>query len=218
MSASSPHSKRDCLQTFETRIAIIRRKAQLMDISVPDDVSEYIANRLKTNIRQLEGPADKLDVIDQQNICLPVFLPELRGGMVLDRFDHFVGEFIALDIDDGTGHPKRSKHWKTVCGPASNKKRVIGIGRVGGDRERRCVCKFIGGADNKRIEGEIVFPTDCEAIRILSSGRNTGRQMFCWSMTSSLSAVKRVHRRSSSIPSIPSMSQTSSLANSSPLT
>ncbi len=45
---------------FETRIAIIRRKAQLMDISVPDDVSEYIANRLKTNIRQLEGAVKKL--------------------------------------------------------------------------------------------------------------------------------------------------------------
>ncbi|MEM1486078.1 chromosomal replication initiator protein DnaA [Oscillospiraceae bacterium PP1C4] len=45
---------------FETRIAIIRRKAQLLDITVPDDVAEYIANRLKTNIRQLEGAVKKL--------------------------------------------------------------------------------------------------------------------------------------------------------------
>ncbi|WP_066455763.1 chromosomal replication initiator protein DnaA [Anaerotruncus rubiinfantis] len=45
---------------FETRIAIIRRKAQLLDIQVPDDVAEYIANRLKTNIRQLEGAVKKL--------------------------------------------------------------------------------------------------------------------------------------------------------------
>lgn len=45
---------------FETRIAIIRRKAQLLDIAIPDDVSEYIANRLKTNIRQLEGVVKKL--------------------------------------------------------------------------------------------------------------------------------------------------------------
>ena len=45
---------------FETRIAIIRRKAQLLDISIPDDVTEYIANRLKTNIRQLEGAVKKL--------------------------------------------------------------------------------------------------------------------------------------------------------------
>ena len=45
---------------FETRIAIIRRKAQLLDIQMPDDVAEYIANRLKTNIRQLEGTVKKL--------------------------------------------------------------------------------------------------------------------------------------------------------------
>lgn len=45
---------------FETRIAIIRRKAELLDIVVPDDVAEYIANKLKTNIRQLEGAVKKL--------------------------------------------------------------------------------------------------------------------------------------------------------------
>ena len=45
---------------FETRVAIIRRKAELLDINIPDDVSEYIANHLKTNIRQLEGCVKKL--------------------------------------------------------------------------------------------------------------------------------------------------------------
>ena len=45
---------------FETRIAIIKRKAELLDIVVPDNVSEYIANKLKSNIRQLEGAAQKL--------------------------------------------------------------------------------------------------------------------------------------------------------------
>ena len=45
---------------FETRIAIIRRKAELLDLHIPDDVAEFIANRLKTNIRQLEGAVKKL--------------------------------------------------------------------------------------------------------------------------------------------------------------
>ena len=45
---------------FETRIAIIKRKAELLDIVVPDNVSEYIANKLKSNIRQLEGAVKKL--------------------------------------------------------------------------------------------------------------------------------------------------------------
>lgn len=45
---------------FETRIAIIRRKAELLDIFIPDEVAEYIANRLKNNIRQLEGAVKKI--------------------------------------------------------------------------------------------------------------------------------------------------------------
>ena len=45
---------------IETRIAIIRRKAELLDLEMPDDVAEYIANKLKTNIRQLEGVVKKL--------------------------------------------------------------------------------------------------------------------------------------------------------------
>ncbi|MCI8442087.1 MAG: chromosomal replication initiator protein DnaA [Provencibacterium sp.] len=50
---------------FETRIAIIRRKAQLMGSTMPDDVAEYIANRLKTNIRQLEGAVKKIIAFEQ---------------------------------------------------------------------------------------------------------------------------------------------------------
>ncbi len=45
---------------FETRIAIIKRKAELLKISLPDPVIEYIANRLKNNIRQLEGAVKKM--------------------------------------------------------------------------------------------------------------------------------------------------------------
>ncbi|HEX3025722.1 MAG TPA: chromosomal replication initiator protein DnaA [Clostridia bacterium] len=45
---------------FETRLAIIKRKAELLGISIPDEVSEYIANKLKNNIRQLEGAVKKM--------------------------------------------------------------------------------------------------------------------------------------------------------------
>ena len=45
---------------FETRIAIINRKADLLQIEIPPDVTEYIANHLRTNIRQLEGAVKKM--------------------------------------------------------------------------------------------------------------------------------------------------------------
>ncbi|MDX5712506.1 chromosomal replication initiator protein DnaA, partial [Clostridioides difficile] len=40
---------------FETRIAILRKKAQLERIDVPNEVMSYIAKNIKSNIRELEG-------------------------------------------------------------------------------------------------------------------------------------------------------------------
>lgn len=56
---------------FETRIAIIRRKAELLNLYIPDDVAEFIANRLKTNIRQLEGAVKKLKALKHLSGSVP---------------------------------------------------------------------------------------------------------------------------------------------------
>lgn len=45
---------------IETRIAIIKRKAEYLNFEIPNDVCEFIAGKLKTNIRQLEGTVKKL--------------------------------------------------------------------------------------------------------------------------------------------------------------
>lgn len=50
---------------FETRVAIIRRKAELLELNIPDDVAEFIANKLKSNIRQLEGAVKKIKALKQ---------------------------------------------------------------------------------------------------------------------------------------------------------
>lgn len=46
---------------FETRVAIIKRKAELLNFDLPDDVAEYIASHVKQNIRQLEGTVKKMN-------------------------------------------------------------------------------------------------------------------------------------------------------------
>jgi|LGVF01.1.fsa_nt_gb chromosomal replication initiator protein len=40
---------------FETRIAILRKKAETDDIIIPNDVFDFIAKKMKSNIRELEG-------------------------------------------------------------------------------------------------------------------------------------------------------------------
>jgi chromosomal replication initiator protein len=45
---------------FETRIAILRKKAQAENLSVPTEVIDFIAEKIPSNIRQLEGALTKL--------------------------------------------------------------------------------------------------------------------------------------------------------------
>ena len=45
---------------LETRMAIIKRKAEVLNFDLPDDIVQYIAEKLKNNIRQLEGAVKKM--------------------------------------------------------------------------------------------------------------------------------------------------------------
>lgn len=45
---------------LETRMAIIKRKADVLNFDLPDDIVAYIAEKLKNNIRQLEGAVKKM--------------------------------------------------------------------------------------------------------------------------------------------------------------
>ena len=41
--------------TYETRVAIVQKKAHMRGLNISDDVAEYIAGKVKANIRELEG-------------------------------------------------------------------------------------------------------------------------------------------------------------------
>ncbi len=45
---------------METRIAIIKRKAEMLNLDLSNEVCEFIASKIKANIRQLEGTVKKL--------------------------------------------------------------------------------------------------------------------------------------------------------------
>lgn len=48
---------------FETRCAIIERKASLLNFNIPEPVIQFIAEKIKSNIRQLEGATKKLQAM-----------------------------------------------------------------------------------------------------------------------------------------------------------
>ena len=45
---------------LETRVAIIKKKAELVGIHIPDDVSFFIAKRFRSNVRELEGALNRV--------------------------------------------------------------------------------------------------------------------------------------------------------------
>lgn len=66
------------LQTpdFETRVAILRKKAQLERYSINDEAIEYIAENIDSNIRELNGMLTKV-----------YFLSNLMGKKIADIYD-----------------------------------------------------------------------------------------------------------------------------------
>ena len=47
---------------YETRMAILKKRAELDGLDIPNDVMEYVANNIKSNIRELEGALNKICV------------------------------------------------------------------------------------------------------------------------------------------------------------
>ncbi len=45
---------------FETRMAILRKKAELENLDIPNEVTQYVANNVTSNIRELEGAVNKI--------------------------------------------------------------------------------------------------------------------------------------------------------------
>ncbi|HWB21150.1 MAG TPA: chromosomal replication initiator protein DnaA [Phycisphaerales bacterium] len=45
---------------FETRVAIVKSKSALRSLQLPDEVAEYIAQRIESNIRELEGAINSI--------------------------------------------------------------------------------------------------------------------------------------------------------------
>ncbi|TSC56851.1 MAG: chromosomal replication initiator protein [Parcubacteria group bacterium Greene0714_21] len=63
---------------FETRMAIVKSKAQERNVEVPDEIASYIASNIQRNIRELEGAITRLIAFFQLNSRAPT-LQEAKG-------------------------------------------------------------------------------------------------------------------------------------------
>ena len=93
---------------LETKIAILKRKADAEGVQLPDDVALYIAGRIKSNIRELEGSLIRLLAyasLTGRDISMPLVQEVLRDvlrheerAVTIDMIQKFVAEYYQLKL------------------------------------------------------------------------------------------------------------------------
>jgi len=73
---------------LETRIAILRKKAQLESLDIPDDVMAFIADNIASNIRELEGALNKViaySSLTEGQISVELAMEALKDLLVINK-------------------------------------------------------------------------------------------------------------------------------------
>ncbi|KQM82022.1 chromosomal replication initiator DnaA [Agromyces sp. Leaf222] len=96
---------------LETRIAILRKKAQSERLQVPDEILEYMASKVSSNIRELEGTLIRVTAFASLNRT-PVDMPLVQTvlkDLITDDADNVVApvdiitataDYFKLTVDD----------------------------------------------------------------------------------------------------------------------
>ncbi|MBQ6840486.1 MAG: chromosomal replication initiator protein DnaA [Bacilli bacterium] len=73
---------------YETRMAILRKKAENDNFYIDDEILNYIANNIKSNVRELEGALNKLlayNVLCNETITMDIAQQELQNIITPDK-------------------------------------------------------------------------------------------------------------------------------------
>lgn len=96
---------------YETRLAIIQQKADLLNFSIGEEVIDYIATKLKSNIRQIEGVVTKLNALYMvsqmkptitvaQNVIKEIVTDHQPIPITIDKIINEVGKIYNIDPDE----------------------------------------------------------------------------------------------------------------------
>jgi chromosomal replication initiator protein len=95
---------------LETKVAILKKKAETETVPLPDNVAMYIAGKIKSNVRELEGSLIRLIAyasLTGQEISLPLAQQVLRNildhedkAITIEAIQKFVAEHYNLKMVD----------------------------------------------------------------------------------------------------------------------
>jgi chromosomal replication initiator protein len=98
---------------IEMRLAILKKKAQLMNVTLPEDIINFLATRIRTNIRRLEGAlirvvsyasltGKKLTIEVVENLLREILHEEGRQTISIEVIQKRVAEHFDIRLADMT--------------------------------------------------------------------------------------------------------------------
>ncbi len=139
---------------FDTRIQIVKQKARIRGLEFPDDVAAYIAAKVATNIRELEGAVVRVHmqhVADGQAIDLALaraalengpaaVRPEVTIANIIDAVANYYG--VKLTDLQSKRRQKSIAHPRQVCMYLARRHTRFSLDEIGG---------YFGGRDHTTV-------------------------------------------------------------------
>jgi chromosomal replication initiator protein len=173
---------------YEMRIAILRQKADETGIRLPNDVTEYIAHKDQTNIRELEGALNKILMLAQlyqKPLSLALAMEALTDSSISARRSRAtatdvidaVTRYYNVSEQDLRGRQRKRdivlpRHVAMYILRAESDASLVDIGRSLGNRDHTTVLHGIEKIEHE-LEHDVQLRAQVMAIResLLTGGR-----------------------------------------------
>lgn len=140
---------------IETRMAIIQRKADTLGLELPPDVVQFVAEKIKANIRQLEGAVKKINAlvnIEGASINIAMAQNAIRDIMTDSRPVSSIVNSIISETSRTFGVPQADIISKKKDAKTARARQVaIYIVREITDLTQKEISEYFGGRDRTTI-------------------------------------------------------------------
>jgi chromosomal replication initiator protein len=159
----------------EIRLAILRKKARMMAVELPEEIMSFLANRIRTNIRRLEGAlirvasyatltGRRLTVEAVESLLREILHEEGRPTVTIDLIQKKVAEHFDLRLADMTG----KRRPENIAFPRQ-------IAMFLARQLTQCSLNAIGEAFGGRDHGTVMHA--CKAVKDRMETDSTTRQV-----------------------------------------
>lgn len=140
---------------YETRMAILRKRAEQDNINIPDDVIQYIATHIVSNIRELEGALNKINVfskLDNQPITVAFAEETLKDLISKNNNKEITPSLITDVVSEHLGIAKEDiLSSKRSADIAQARQIAMYLCRNMTDKSLEAIGSYFGGKDHSTV-------------------------------------------------------------------